>query len=651
MAAGMERARGHDDPLGLDPERMRELGYRVVDMLVERQAGLDSSPIIQRATREEMEARLPQAAPAGPMNVERLLEQLSDDVLAFSSRVDHPGYLAFIPGTGTWPGALGDFIAAATNVYAGSWLEGAGPSQLELIVLGWFKAWIGYPQSASGILTGGGSAANMTALACAREALLGSMSDQVVAYVSDQSHSSVARGARMLGFRPDQVRVLPTDQGFRMRTDALRRAMDADVAAGRRPLFVSGSAGSTNTGAIDSLPELAEICRDREVWLHVDAAYGGFAALTERGREWLAGIELADSVTLDPHKWLYQPFECGCLLVRQGESLREAFEITPDYLKDAQIARREVNFADLGPQLTRTSRAIKVWLSVEYFGVDAFIAAIDRCLDLAALAQGMIEDSPHLELMSPQGLGIVCFRRSVPGVQEEDVLARVNADLMARLNASGRAFISSTRLRGRYALRLCILNHATSREDVEGVIEWLATAPVAGEILREPAASAPPLPALAVETGERDPDLSTGWLGRSGVETETLRSVPLFESLTDEELGLVARSGRERAAPAGEPIIRQWDSSRDFFVLLEGTAEVRTESGVRRAVEAGEFFGELAALDWGAGYGYARLASIVATSDCRLLVIPWVRLGALIRDLPAVDERIRRAVRERLPNL
>jgi hypothetical protein len=253
--------------------------------------------------------------------------------------------------------------------------------------------------------------------------------------------------------------------------------------------------------------------------------------------------------------------------------------------------------------------------------------------------------------MSPQGLGIVCFRRSVPGVEDEDVLARVNAELMARLNASGRAFISSTRLLGRYSLRLCILNHATGREDVEGAIEWLATAPVADEILREPAASATSASALAVETGERDPDLSTGWLGRTGVETERLRSVPLFESLTDPELDLVARSGRQRTAGAGEPIIQQWDSSRDFFVLLEGTAEVRTESGVLRAVATGEFFGELAALDWGAGYGYARLASIVATSQCRLLVIPWVRLGALMRDLPAVGEGIRRAVRERLPTL
>jgi aromatic-L-amino-acid/L-tryptophan decarboxylase len=643
----MEPVHGNDDFLGLEADAMRALGYRVVDMLVERVAALESSPVIRRATREEMEARLLEPAPAGPTDFERLLERLTNDILQFSSRTDHPGYLAFIPGGGTWPGALGDFIASAANVYAGSWMDGAGPTQLELTVLDWFKEWIGFPPEASGILTSGGSAANMGALACAREALLGPMSDRVVAYVSDQSHSSLARSARMLGFRPDQVRVLPSDEHFRMRPEAFRHAIDADVASGRRPLFVSASAGATNTGAVDPLPELAEVCREHGVWLHVDAAYGGFAALTERGRRWLAGIELADSVTLDPHKWLYMPYECGCLLVRQGEQLREAFEITPDYLRDTQIARREVNFSDLGPQLTRVSRAIKVWLSIEFFGVDAFRSAIDRCLDLAADAERVIEATPNLALMSPQNLGVVCFRRIVPDVDDEAVAAHVNTALMASLNAGGRAFISSTRLRGRYALRLCIMNHATRAEDVRRVIEEIAGAKIPQTVPERPSSPSPP----AGEMNQRDPDPSEGWLGRPDLDAERLRRVPLFASLSSDELEMVAGAGRERAATDGESIIRQWDSSRDFFVLLEGTAEVQTESGVRRAVGAGEFFGELAAMDWGAGYGYPRLASIVATSQCRLLVIPWVRFGPLMRDLPDVAERIRTAVRERLPTV
>jgi aromatic-L-amino-acid decarboxylase len=290
------------DPLGLDAEAMRRLGYQTVDMLVEWMADPRGGPILRRGSRQELEQRLGGAAPEGPRDFAEILGRLRDDVLPFASRGDHPGYFAFIPSCGTWPSALADLITSACNFYAGSWMESAGPSQVELTVLEWFKQWIGYPTEAAGLLVSGGSAANMTALACARETLLGAMSDQVVAYVSDQAHSSLARAARILGFRPDQVRVLPVDDRYRMRPDALAGAMAADWDAGRRPLLVAASAGSTNTGAVDPLEELATICREWGAWFHVDAAYGGFAALTERGKRELVGIEQADSVTLDPHK-------------------------------------------------------------------------------------------------------------------------------------------------------------------------------------------------------------------------------------------------------------------------------------------------------------------------------------------------------------
>jgi len=318
-----------DDPLALDRETMRELGHRVVDLLVDRL--LDEGPPLRRASPAEMRKRLGGPPPTGPQALEDVLERLERDVLPYRSRVDHPGFLAFIPGSGTWPGALADLIASACNVYAGSWMESAGPSQVELEVLGWFKDWIGYPAEAAGSLTSGGSAANMTALACAREAKAGPMRDDLVLYVSDQAHSSIARAARILGFRPGQVRVLPSDAGLRLEPETLAAAIEADLRAGRSPLAVSANAGATNSGVTDPLPELAEVCRQNGVWLHVDAAYGGFAVLSERGRAELSGLELADSLTLDPHKWLYQPFECGCVLVRDGALLRAAFELAPDY--------------------------------------------------------------------------------------------------------------------------------------------------------------------------------------------------------------------------------------------------------------------------------------------------------------------------------
>ncbi len=307
---------------------MKKLGYRAVDMLVDRLAD-DSIPPLRRASADEMEQRLHGPAPDEPQDFDEILRRLEEDVLPFASRGDHPGFFAFIPFSGTWPGALGDFIASATNVFAGSWMESAGPSRLELQVIDWFKDWIGYPAEAAGLLVSGGSAANLAALACARETLAGQMTDDLVAYVSDQAHSSLARSARHLGFQQSQLRVIPTDGSYRMRPDLLESAMQADMRNGRRPLFVSATGGGTNTGAVDPLPEILTICRDRGAWFHVDAAYGGFSVLDPRGREQLHGLDLADSITLDPHKWLYQPYECGCLLVRRGEFLRNAFVITP----------------------------------------------------------------------------------------------------------------------------------------------------------------------------------------------------------------------------------------------------------------------------------------------------------------------------------
>jgi len=305
------------DPLALDREAMRRLGYLTVDMLVDRVAD-ESAPPLTRATPAEMATRLGGPPPAEGESIEQILAELDEDVLPFMSRVAHPRFFAFVPSCGTWPGALGDLVASACNVYAGSWMESAGPSQVELELLGWFKDWIGYPPESAGALLSGGSVANMTALACAREAIAGPMSDKLVVYVGDQAHSSLARAARVLGFHADQVRVLPADSSYRLSPRKLAAAIDADVEAGRTPLLVSVSAGATNTGAVDPLPELAALCRERGVWLHADAAYGGFATLTGRGRERLTGLGLADSVTLDPHKWLYQPYECGCLLVREG---------------------------------------------------------------------------------------------------------------------------------------------------------------------------------------------------------------------------------------------------------------------------------------------------------------------------------------------
>jgi aromatic-L-amino-acid decarboxylase len=633
-----------EDPLGLDPETMRRLGYQTVDLLVDRWVRLREQPVLRRGTPTELARRLTGSPPEGPQGFDSILEQLGSDVLPFVSHNDHPAFFAYIPGCGTWPGVLGDLVASACNLEASSWVQAAGPSQLELVVLGWFKQWIGYPEQAAGVLVSGGSAANLTALACAREALLGAMSDRVVAYLSDQAHSSMARAARVLGFRPNQVRVLPVDDGYRMRPEALAAAMAADLRAGRRPLFVAASAGATSTGAVDPLPELAALCRERGVWFHVDAAYGGFAALTERGRRWLAGMELADSVTLDPHKWLYQPFECGCLLVREGQRLHEAFRIQPAYLKDTEAADLEVNFSDLSVQLSRTSRALKLWMSLRYFGIDAFRAAIDRSIDLALFAQARIEASAQLELLTPAKLGVVCFRRRPEGM-DEDRLERLNQQLAERLAASGQGLVSSTRLRGRFALRMCVLNHTSRTQDVERVLDWFERAPL------PPATAKPPtLP----HPYDRDPPVAESWPNHrlaGALDTARLRRLSLFQWLTDTELERITGLAGERAVAAGEVIVEQWDGTREFYVVLEGTAVVRTAERHLDDIGPGDFFGELAALDWGASFGYARLATVTATSPMRLLVLANADLLVLMEEIPEIAAQVSRAARDRLSGL
>jgi aromatic-L-amino-acid/L-tryptophan decarboxylase len=615
------------DPLSLDGETMRRLGYETVDAIVELLRD-ETTPALRRATPAEMRERLGGPQPRGPQELAAILGQLRRDVVPYMGRSDHPGYFAFVPFGSTWPSALGDFFASALNVYAGSWMEAARPTQVELEVLGWFKSWIGYPAAASGILVSGGSAANLTALACARERRPRSTWQDAVIYVSDQAHSSIARAARVLGFGSAQVRVLPVDETFRLAPATVEAAMDADLRAGLQPLALCASAGATNTGSVDDLDALADLCARRQVWLHADAAYGGFAALTERGRALLAGLGRADSVTLDPHKWLYQPYECGCLLVRDGSSLREAFEILPDYLRDAEADEAEVNFSDLGLQLSRSARAFKLWFSLRFFGIDAFAAAIDRTLDLAERAAAAIEASPVLEHRAPPSLGIVCFARSFPDTEDAAEVERRHAALAGRVEESGVGLVSSTRLHGRSALRLCILNHTTGASHVDAVLRLIET----GEVERSL-----PLPPLQ----DRQPDVVAA-------RHDTLAGLPLFVGVAAADVRRAETMAEHRDLTTGSTVVERWEASREFFVVLRGSVAAVIDDRVVRRLGPGEFFGELAALDWGAGYGYARLATVVVEQDARLLVFPEGALTELMRTIPALERRIRAAAQERL---
>ena len=456
--------------LELDAEEMRRLGHAVVDEVVDRWVGLRSGPAWVGGTRKELEPLMAEDAPEEPRDADGVLRRALDDILPRAGRIDHPRFFAFIPSSPTWPSILGDYLATGFNTFQGTWLESAGPSQLELVVIDWFRSWLGLPESGGGLLTSGGSAANLVALVTARE-WAGNPPDPVV-YLSDQGHSSLERAARIMGIGMEYVRKIPTDPAFRMDLSALQEAIDRDRRAGLHPLCVCGNAGATNTGATDPLHGIASLARKERLWFHVDGAYGGFAVLTPEGKETFRGIEEADSITLDPHKWLFQPYETGCLMVKDTRVLENAFRILPEYLQDTALGEEQVNFADRGVQLTRRFRALKVWMSVQMLGLGAFREAIRVSMDLAGRAETFVLASETLEMLGPASLGVVCFRFNPPGVAlDAQTLEDLNLSIQNEIVDSGLAMMSSTRLRGVFSLRLAIMNYRSTWEDVLTVLE------------------------------------------------------------------------------------------------------------------------------------------------------------------------------------
>jgi aromatic-L-amino-acid/L-tryptophan decarboxylase len=623
-----------DHPLAMEVEAMRRAGYAAVDALAARMADPEAEPVLRRASPAEMRERLGGAPPEQGAGLDAVLARVVEDVLPYAAGTNHPGYFAFIPYFTTWPAALAELIAAAANMSPWAWMESAATTQIELEVIDWFRGWLGMPEGTAGVLVSGGSAANLTALLVAREAAGGPSEDSVV-YVSDQGHSSLARTARAMGLRPHQIRVLPTDDRWRLQPETVTAAAGADRRAGRIPIAVCASAGSTSTGAVDPLPGLADVCAAEGLWLHVDAAYGGFAALTPKGRALLGGIERADSVTLDPHKWLFQPFECGGVLVREGERLARTFAIHPDYLDSTEThATGEVNLGEWGLQLSRGTHALKVWMSVQAFGLAAFRAAIDRNMELAAYAEDLVHAHDTLTLTAPASLGIVCFRREWPGC-DEAATERRGIALADALERSGDAFVSTTRLAGRHAIRLCILNPTSGAEHVRRVIEHFAQAPAPPDVPRTIAVPA---------------DSKTGVLGDPGSTQDpgVLETMPLLAGLPDSVIQAVRDRGTCVDVAAGEEIIRRWDADRFFYITLSGRYDVLIDDRVIRTMRPGEHFGELAARDWGGGYGYARTATVRCTQAGQLLKLSADDFQWLVGTQPAVRAELASVLADRL---
>lgn len=457
------------------PDVMRRIGYALVDRIVDHLTTLSDQPVVRPGTGAELAALVDEPLPATACRLEDCLDFFFDRVVPGMTRVAHPRFHAYIPCPSSFAGAIGEMLAAGTNPFVGTWLGGATLSALELTVLRWIAEMLGYDPAAGGILTSGGSMANLIALASARERFGRDVMQRGVIYVSREGHASMHKAARILGFPAKAIRTIGVDDDFRMDVDRLAQAIETDRAKGRLPFFVAANAGTTNSGAVDLLPAIADRCVADDLWFHVDGAYGGFAAMTPEGRRLLAGMERADSLTLDPHKWLYCPMGVGCVLVRETAFLEAAFSTAGHYLRD--LPTDEVNFMDRGPELSRPARALSVWMVIRSTGREMLATQISADMHLARLAADLLRADDRLEVHGP-GLSIVTFRhRPRDGEPEAERANRDDALMEATLRA-GELMLSTTLLGGRNTLRLVVMNHRTTeaelRRSIAGILRHVS---------------------------------------------------------------------------------------------------------------------------------------------------------------------------------
>jgi aromatic-L-amino-acid/L-tryptophan decarboxylase len=466
-------------PLEPGADEMRRMGRAAVEYLTAFIEGLEDAPANNVEHGLEVAERIRAAPPEQGVPFETAMREFADGVQSAYEPAG-PGYLAYIPGGGLYAAALASFLAAGVNRFVN--LAGTAPAfvQVEENVLRWLCETFDLPPGSRGILTSGGSMANFSAIVTARRAKLPEDFLRGTLYVSGQVHASVTKAASLAGFPAANVRRVPVTQDLRLDARACADMVREDRGSGMEPFFVVASAGTTNTGAVDPVDELATLCADEGMWLHADAAYGGFFQLTERGRKRFRGIERADSITLDPHKGMFLPYGTGSLLVRDGSLLREAHYSGAAYLQDV-VAGGEVlpNFSEYSPELSRDFRGLRVWLPLQLHGVAAFRDALDEKLDLARVAYDGLRGEDRLDLPWDPELSIVAFRLAPPpgaGAEEEDDRNRA---LLERINASKRVFLSSTMVEGRFTLRLAILSHRTHRDRIDEAIEIIRNAAAA----------------------------------------------------------------------------------------------------------------------------------------------------------------------------
>ena len=453
----------------MPPEEFRRAGHQVVDWIVDYLAGVGEYPVLPNVQPGQIADALPAHAPECGEPMESILEDFRGIIVPGVTHWNHPRFFAYFGISGSGPGILGEMLSAALNVNGMLWRTSPSLTELEQVTLGWLREWLGLPAEFFGIIYDTASVSSLHAIAAARERAdpevrRRGVSGDLVLYTSEQSHSSIEKGAIALGIGQDRVRKVPVNERFEMRADVLARLVEEDIAAGRKPFCVVATAGTTSTTSVDPIPEIADIAERHGLWLHVDAAYGGAAAIAPEFRDTLRGAERADSLVTNPHKWMLTPVDISAFYTRHPDVLRRAFSLVAEYLKTPD---RAVNLMDYGVQLGRRFRALKLWFVMRYFGRERIAAIIREHCKFARRFAARLEEDGRFEILAPVRFSVVCFRL-------KDSEER-NRALLEAINASGLAFLSHTVLNGTYVLRLAVGNVRTTWQDIERVWDFIRT--------------------------------------------------------------------------------------------------------------------------------------------------------------------------------
>lgn len=467
----------------MSPDEFRKYGYQLVDWIADYFENIEEYPVLAKINPGDVKSKLPKSPPLKPQKLEEVYSDIDKIIMPGMTHWNHPKFMAYFNSTASGPGVLAELLSAAFNINGMLWKSSPASTELEEVVMDWLRQMIGLPENFWGIIYDGGSASTLHGIAMAKEAIEGNQfrlkgmigekkGKRLRLYQSEHAHSSVEKAALTLGIGVEGVRKISVDKNFSMIPSELKKAIDEDIKNEWLPFCVVGTVGTTSSTAIDPIPEIAKICKEENLWLHVDAAHAGSAAILPEMRYILNGCEEADSFYFNPHKWMFVPIDVSAFFTKHPGILKSTFSLTAEYLKTEHDTKAK-NHMDYGLQLGRRFRSLKLWFLIRYFGVEGLQNIIREHLRLAKLVEGWVKDSELFELTAPVNLSTICMRAVPKSIQSEDELNNFNERLLEKINESGEFFLTHTKLNGKFTIRIVISGIRTTEKHVRGVWEHI----------------------------------------------------------------------------------------------------------------------------------------------------------------------------------